>query len=133
VLLLLHRLKIKLDRDVIFLAEAGEESSTQVGIDFMVEKHWDKIAAEFAMAEGGGMSEDDGTVKRGGRCVREALSQHEAGGPRRERPRVSAARGQSLGAPFCRPGQAGGLAPAHALERRNPRLFFSPLDHQSTG
>jgi acetylornithine deacetylase/succinyl-diaminopimelate desuccinylase-like protein len=64
VLLLLHRLKIKLDRDVIFLAEAGEESSTQVGIDFMVEKHWDKIAAEFSLAEGGSMVEEGGTVKR---------------------------------------------------------------------
>jgi acetylornithine deacetylase/succinyl-diaminopimelate desuccinylase-like protein len=64
VILLLHRLKIPLDRDVIFLAEAGEESSTQVGIDFMVERHWDKIAAEFSLAEGGGMSEENGTVKR---------------------------------------------------------------------
>jgi len=63
-LLLLHRLKIPLDRDVIFLAEAGEESSTQVGIDFMVERHWDKIAAEFSLAEGGGMSEQDGAVKQ---------------------------------------------------------------------
>ena len=63
-LLLLHRLKIPLDRDVIFLAEAGEESSYQVGIDFMVERHWDKIAAEFALAEGGGMSEQDGAVKQ---------------------------------------------------------------------
>ena len=59
VLLLLHRLKVPLDRDVIFLAEAGEESSTKFGIDFMVERHWDKIAAEFSMAEGGHM------VKRG--------------------------------------------------------------------
>jgi acetylornithine deacetylase/succinyl-diaminopimelate desuccinylase-like protein len=64
VMLLLHRLKIPLDRDVIFLAEAGEESSTQVGIDFMVERHWDKIAAQFALAEGGGMSEEDGAVKQ---------------------------------------------------------------------
>ena len=53
VLLLLHRLKVPLDRDVIFLAEAGEETSYQFGIDFMVEKHWDKIAAEFSLAEGG--------------------------------------------------------------------------------
>jgi len=55
VLLLLHRLKVPLDRDVIFLAEAGEESSYQFGIDFMVERHWDKIAAEFSIAEGGHM------------------------------------------------------------------------------
>ena len=54
-LLLLHRLKVPLDRDVIFLAEAGEETSYQFGIDFMVERHWDKIAAEFSLAEGGHM------------------------------------------------------------------------------
>ncbi len=64
VMLLLHRLKVPLDRDVIFLAEAGEESSTEFGIDFMVERHWDRIAAEFSLAEGGGMSETGGTVTR---------------------------------------------------------------------
>src|SRR5205814_4952345 len=35
--------KILLDRDVILLAEAGEEGTTQFGIDFMVARHWDKI------------------------------------------------------------------------------------------
>jgi acetylornithine deacetylase/succinyl-diaminopimelate desuccinylase-like protein len=61
--LLLHRLKIPLDRDVIFLAEAGEEGTSQVGIDFMVEQHWDKIECEFALNEGGRMYEVDGKVK----------------------------------------------------------------------
>src|SRR5882724_12190420 len=46
VFLLLHRLKVPLDRDVILLAEAGEEGTTEFGIDFMVEKHWDEIACE---------------------------------------------------------------------------------------
>jgi acetylornithine deacetylase/succinyl-diaminopimelate desuccinylase-like protein len=50
-LLLLHRLKIPLDRDVIFLAEAGEESSYQVGIDFMVERHWDEEAFLYTHLE----------------------------------------------------------------------------------
>src|SRR4029077_20420253 len=36
VFLELHRRKIPLDRDVILLAEAGEEGTTQYGIDFMV-------------------------------------------------------------------------------------------------
>ena len=53
-MLLLKRLNVRLDRDVILVAEAGEEGSTAVGIDFLVSKHWDKIAAEFALAEGGG-------------------------------------------------------------------------------
>jgi len=61
-MLLLKRLDVKLDRDVIFLCEAGEEGTTQVGIDFMVEKHWDEIEAEYALAEGGYVSARNGKV-----------------------------------------------------------------------
>ena len=39
-MLMLKRLKVPLDRDVIFLAEAGEEGSTRVGIQFMVDQHF---------------------------------------------------------------------------------------------
>lgn len=63
VLMMLHRLKIPLDRDVIFLAESGEESSTYVGIDYMVSKHWDKIACEFALNEGGRIYAKDGKAQ----------------------------------------------------------------------
>ena len=51
---MLKRYGVQLDRDVIFLAEAGEEGTPDVGINFMVEKHWDAIAAEYCLAEGGG-------------------------------------------------------------------------------
>ena len=54
VMLMLKRYGVELDRDVIFLAEAGEEGTPDVGINFMVEKHWDAIAAEYCLAEGGG-------------------------------------------------------------------------------
>jgi acetylornithine deacetylase/succinyl-diaminopimelate desuccinylase-like protein len=54
VMLLLKRTKVPLDRDVIFLAEAGEEGTSIVGIDFMVNQHWNEIEAEFALTEGGG-------------------------------------------------------------------------------
>ena len=54
VMLLLKRMNVPLDRDVIFLAEAGEEGTTQVGIDFMVNQHWNEIEAEYAITEGGG-------------------------------------------------------------------------------
>jgi acetylornithine deacetylase/succinyl-diaminopimelate desuccinylase-like protein len=54
VMLLLKRQGVKLDRDVIFLAEAGEEGNTRFGINFMVERHWSEIEAEYALAEGGG-------------------------------------------------------------------------------
>lgn len=62
VMLMLHRLDIEMDRDIILLAEAGEEGTPEVGINFMVEKHWDAIAAEYAIAEGGSMQEVDGHV-----------------------------------------------------------------------
>ena len=60
VMLLLKRNGIELDRDVIFLAEAGEEGTPQVGITYLVENHWDEIAAEYCLAEGaGGISDHD--------------------------------------------------------------------------
>ena len=55
VMLLLKRLNVPLDRDVIFLAEAGEEGSTRVGIQFMVNQHFAQIEAEYCLAETGGM------------------------------------------------------------------------------
>src|ERR1051326_5854288 len=63
VFLLLHRMKVPLDRDVILLAEAGEEGTSQFGIDFMVEKHWDEIACEYALNEGGDVPEENGKVQ----------------------------------------------------------------------
>jgi len=62
-MLMLKRLNIPLDRDVIFVAEAGEEGSTKIGIDFLLEKHWPQIDAEFAFAEGGGGTSDHGEVR----------------------------------------------------------------------
>jgi acetylornithine deacetylase/succinyl-diaminopimelate desuccinylase-like protein len=62
VFLLLHRLKVPLDRDVIFLAEAGEEGTSSVGIDFMVQQHWDKIECEYALNEGGVIYAPNGKV-----------------------------------------------------------------------
>jgi acetylornithine deacetylase/succinyl-diaminopimelate desuccinylase-like protein len=55
----LKRMNIPLDRDVIFVAEAGEEGTSSVGIEYLVREHWDALGgdaggAEFALAEGGG-------------------------------------------------------------------------------
>ncbi|MDH3374214.1 MAG: M20/M25/M40 family metallo-hydrolase [Gammaproteobacteria bacterium] len=61
-MLLLERNDVELDRDIIFLAEAGEEGTPDVGINFMVEHHWDAIAAEYCLAEGGGGVSEDGRV-----------------------------------------------------------------------
>ncbi len=62
-LLTLKRMNVPLDRDVIFLAESGEEGSTRVGVDFMIEQHFDTIDAEFCLAEGGGVRMRDGRVQ----------------------------------------------------------------------
>lgn len=62
-LLLLKRQNIPLARDVIFIAEAGEEGSSFVGIGHLVEKAWDKIDAEYCLAEGGSIAARDGRVR----------------------------------------------------------------------
>ena len=56
VMLELKRQNVSLDRDVIFLAESGEEGATENGIEFMVREHFDKIEAEFCLAEGGSVA-----------------------------------------------------------------------------
>jgi acetylornithine deacetylase/succinyl-diaminopimelate desuccinylase-like protein len=63
VILKLKRLGVPMDRDVIFLAEAGEEGATRVGIDFLVEKHLPDIEAEFCLAEGGGIRREGGGIR----------------------------------------------------------------------
>jgi len=62
VILLLNRLGVEMDRDIIFLAESGEEGTPEVGVTFMVENHWDAIEAEYAIAEGGNTVIHDGHV-----------------------------------------------------------------------
>ena len=64
VMLLLKRSGAALDRDVIFLAESGEESAdAPVGIDYMMKEHFAEIDAEYALTEGGGALLDNGHVK----------------------------------------------------------------------
>jgi acetylornithine deacetylase/succinyl-diaminopimelate desuccinylase-like protein len=62
-LLTLKRQNVPLDRDVIALFEAGEEGAVRFGIQFMVEKHFGTIDAEYCIAEGGGVTRQNGQVK----------------------------------------------------------------------
>jgi acetylornithine deacetylase/succinyl-diaminopimelate desuccinylase-like protein len=62
-MLLLKRSEVALDRDVIFLAEAGEEGTTRVGIQFMVQQHFAEIDAEYCLAEGGSVLRTGGRVR----------------------------------------------------------------------
>ncbi len=66
VMLELKRQNIPLSRDVIFLAESGEEGATEYGIEFMVNEHFDKIEAEFCLAEGGSVARVNREVVYGG-------------------------------------------------------------------
>src|SRR2546428_6986969 len=59
----LKRRNVPLDRDVIFLSEAGEEGTTRVGIQFMVNQHFPEIDAEYCFAEGGNVTREAGKVK----------------------------------------------------------------------
>ena len=61
--LTLKRTGAALDRDVILLAESGEEGAPHVGAQFMIDEHLDAINAEYCLAEGGGV------VRRGGQVV----------------------------------------------------------------
>jgi acetylornithine deacetylase/succinyl-diaminopimelate desuccinylase-like protein len=62
-LLMLKRSNVPLDRDVIFLAESGEEGTTRVGIDFMTNEHFQEIDSEYCLAEGGSIRREGGQVK----------------------------------------------------------------------
>ena len=72
-MLLLKRNNVPLDRDVIFLAEAGEEGSVRVGIKYMVEQHFPRIEAEYCLAEGGSVSRVGGRVRFAGISTTEKI------------------------------------------------------------
>lgn len=60
VFIALKRSGAHLNRDVVLLAEGDEESGGELGMKFAVEKHWDKIAAGYAINEGGRVVLKDG-------------------------------------------------------------------------
>ena len=64
-ILLLKRLNVPLDRDVIFIAEAGEEAAANMGIGFLVSEHWKEIDAEICLAEGGSVNRRGGEARYG--------------------------------------------------------------------
>jgi acetylornithine deacetylase/succinyl-diaminopimelate desuccinylase-like protein len=59
----LKRSGARLNRDVIFFADGDEENGGRTGIEFAVEKHWDKIAAGFAINEGGEVVLTNGKIE----------------------------------------------------------------------
>ena len=92
---MLKRTNAALDRDVIFLAESGEEGAPEVGAQFMVDKHLDAINAEFCLAEGGGVVRTGGKVQRANmRDDREGAARRRAHRARTGRARLGAAADQ---------------------------------------
>jgi acetylornithine deacetylase/succinyl-diaminopimelate desuccinylase-like protein len=63
-MLILKRTGIALDRDVIFMAEAGEEGAPEFGAQFMIDNHFSAIEAEYCFAEGGGVVRTGGKVQQ---------------------------------------------------------------------
>jgi acetylornithine deacetylase/succinyl-diaminopimelate desuccinylase-like protein len=56
----LKRAHVPLDRDVIFVSEAGEEAATGPGIDYLVKERWNDIDSEVCLAEAGGVHRVNG-------------------------------------------------------------------------
>src|SRR5215471_14807823 len=73
-LLTLKRLRVPLERDVIFLVESGEEGTTGVGIGYVAADHYPDIQAEYCFAEGGNVTRTAGQVKFAAIQAREKVS-----------------------------------------------------------
>jgi hypothetical protein len=63
VFLELKRSRARLNRDVIFLAAADEETGGDASIRMLIAKHWEKFAAGFAINEGGNVFVKNGKVQ----------------------------------------------------------------------
>jgi acetylornithine deacetylase/succinyl-diaminopimelate desuccinylase-like protein len=59
----LKRANARLNRDVIFLATDDEEQGGDASIKILIAKYWDKIAAGFALNEGGNIVLESGKVQ----------------------------------------------------------------------
>jgi acetylornithine deacetylase/succinyl-diaminopimelate desuccinylase-like protein len=59
----LKRGKVRLTRDVIFLATDDEEQQGAASIKVVIEKYWDKIACAYSLNEGGRVIVKDGKVQ----------------------------------------------------------------------
>ena len=124
-MLLLKRQNVPLDRDVIFLAEAGERAR-RASASSMVNQHFDAIDAEHLCR---GRQRDacrrQGEVRLGA-DGREDPARHPHHGPRHGGARLGAARGQRGGAPGRCRWRHRHLDAADAAERDHRHLFQAP-------
>jgi len=75
-MVLLKRTGAKLDRDVIFVSEAGEEGASTVGMGFLASEHFPEIEAEACLAEGGAVIRRGGVAKY---AMVQVMEKHGAG------------------------------------------------------
>ena len=61
-MLQIHRAGKTLKRDVLFLAEASEETASPAGMGTLVERFWPKLQCEFALNEGGAAEVIEGKI-----------------------------------------------------------------------
>ena len=133
-MLMLKRQKTPLDRDVIFVSEAGEEASTGPGIEYLVNEHWSDIDAEFCLAESGGVRLKNGQARyalvettekqpKGARLVAQGTG----------RARIASAANQRRGAPGEGCGDHRGLGSAHAVQRHHALLLRKDGDGERSG
>jgi acetylornithine deacetylase/succinyl-diaminopimelate desuccinylase-like protein len=70
----LARARVPLTRDIVLVFEADEEGGDH-GIEWLAERHWDKLDAAYSLNEGGIMSTDeDGRVNLAAVTVRDKIS-----------------------------------------------------------
>jgi acetylornithine deacetylase/succinyl-diaminopimelate desuccinylase-like protein len=72
-MLQLHRSRRQFSRDIVFLAEASEETSSSAGMHTIADRYWDKIACEFAINEGGAAEVTDNKIPYFGIATGEKL------------------------------------------------------------
>ena len=63
VFIALKRSRARLNRDVIFLATADEETGGDASVRMLIAKYWDKFAAGYAINEGGNVFVKNGKVQ----------------------------------------------------------------------
>ena len=123
-MVLLKRMQVPLDRDVIFLAESGEEGNSNFGIQFMVAQHFEQIDAEVLLRGGRRCDADRrrGAV-RDGPDHREDPARHRAGGARDFRTRLDSLEVERDRPPGGSGGENRRVAPRRALQRDDRHLF----------
>jgi acetylornithine deacetylase/succinyl-diaminopimelate desuccinylase-like protein len=131
--MMLAERRVPLSRDVIFVAEADEESGGPYSTEWLAKDHWSDIDAEFALNEGGWiMQGDDGHVRYVSISTADKLSI----------PLTITARGTSTHSSMPRPDNAifalsRGMAKIAAYETpltisASTRRFFTALSKTST-